>query len=209
MEKDDTELIALIDDEIDESSKRALLSRIAEDSALRARYEALREQRAAMDAALAALLFKAPVSRLKTFIPPEAPPRRATGRIGGIALRELAAGLIIGFALAAAWTALTFSRGDDGDDWRAAVVDYMDLYTNETFAHIPADTSARAQELSAVGDRVGAKLTPRRCRCRVSTSRPPSSSPTRSRRSARSCRLIRRALRSSSASSPTGGRRRR
>ena len=159
MNSDDADLIALIDGELDEIRERALRDRIAADASLRQRYETLRDQRAVIGAALDSLLPEAPVERLRAFIPAEAPPRPAP-RFGGLALRELAAGLAIGFALAAALTAFLISRGTAEDDWRSAVVAYMALYTNETFAHIAADGGARAQELQAVGARVGAKLTP-------------------------------------------------
>ena len=56
---------------------------------------------------------------------------------------------------------LAFGRpGSDDDDWRAAVVDYMKLYTNDTFAFISPDRQAGAFELSAVAKKVGADLTP-------------------------------------------------
>ncbi len=154
----DADLIALIDGELDETRERALRDRIAADASLRQRYEILRDQRAAIGAALDSLLPQAPIARLKAFIPPEAPPRPAR-RFAGLALRELAAGLMIGFVLAAA-TMFLISRGGAEDDWRSAVVDYMALYTDETFAQIPVDHDVRAQELGWVGTRVGAKLTP-------------------------------------------------
>ena len=43
MNDDDAELVALIDNELDETRKKALLARLETDERLRARYEALRE----------------------------------------------------------------------------------------------------------------------------------------------------------------------
>ena len=126
---------------------------------MRARYEAFRRERDALGAALDSLLPQAPVERLKAFIPREAPPRPGS-RVGRFALRELAAGLVVGFALAAAVLTFAFPRDKTEEDWRSAVVSYMALYTNETFAQIPEDREARAMELGAVGARVGAKLSP-------------------------------------------------
>jgi anti-sigma factor RsiW len=156
MDTDDADLIALIDEELDEPHARALRERIARDVALRQRYEALSDQRAAFGAAFDAMLPLAPVARLKAFIPPEAAQPR-TSRSAGIGLRELAAGLIVGFALATSWFVW---RGGEEEDWRTAVANYMALYTNETFAQMPENREAQAQELGAVGARVGAKLTP-------------------------------------------------
>ncbi len=156
---DDADLIALADGELEKSLADAMMQRIATDAVLRARYETLLKEREALSAAFEALLPQAPLARLKAFIPPDAPPRR-TLRFRALALRDLAAGLMIGFALAAA--ILMFGlRGDKAeDDWRSAVVNYMALYTHETFAQIPENADARAAELAAVGARVGARLTP-------------------------------------------------
>jgi hypothetical protein len=46
MAGDDTELVALIDNELDEEAKGRLLARLAEEEGLRKRYEALRERQA-------------------------------------------------------------------------------------------------------------------------------------------------------------------
>jgi anti-sigma factor RsiW len=156
MDTDDADLIALIDGELDEARARELRERIARDVALRQRYGALGEQRAAVEAGLDAMLSMAPFARLRAFIPPEATPRK-TWFFAAIGLRELAAGLVLGFALAASWFAW---RGGEDENWRTAVVDYMALYTNETFAQIPENREAQALELRAVGARVGADLTP-------------------------------------------------
>ena len=46
------------------------------------------------------------------------------------------------------------------DDWSTAVVDYMRLYTAETFAGLKPDEALEATLLNAVGARVGAHMTP-------------------------------------------------
>jgi anti-sigma factor RsiW len=153
---EDADLIALIDGELDEARAGELRERLTADANLRARYEALCRQGPAIGAAFASLLPQAPVERLTAFIPPEATRRRPPS----LALRQLAAGLVIGFALAAGLMAFVFSQKNADDDWRESVLDYMALYTNETFARIPASREARAMELEAVGERVGEKLSP-------------------------------------------------
>ncbi len=163
MADEDAELVALIDNELDEDAKGRLLARLAEDAALRQRYQTLREAGAPIAASFDALLASAPISRLRAALPRERPPRMAAARpFAGIALRELAAGIVIGIlaAGAAAWVALSLAQKGEQDDWRTAVVEYMELYTNETFALSNPDPSLQAKELTAVGDRVGADLTP-------------------------------------------------
>jgi anti-sigma factor RsiW len=162
MTDEDQELVALIDNELDEDRRNRLLARLEQDPALRARYEALRDAGAPIGAAFDALLEQAPVGRLRQAIPPEIAVRRAPGWFPRLAFRELAAGFVIGLlaAGAAAWLTLGAPRSDEDTDWRAAVVDYMGLYTNETFASVNPDRDTQTKELSAVGKRVGADLTP-------------------------------------------------
>ncbi len=164
MTDDDAELVALIDNELEESRRTALLARLAADEQLRRRYDELREAGAPIAASLDALLEQAPLARLRAALPPDGPVRQPSRRFGGIALRELAAGIVIGLlaAGAAAWVALSFGLLGERDDWRTAVLEYVDLYTNETFSPLHPDASLQAVELSAVGARVGADLTPDR-----------------------------------------------
>ena len=161
MTDDDAELVALIDNELDESSRTALLARLAADERLRQRYEELRQTSAPLTASLDALLGQAPLARLRAALPADEPQRRQLGRFAGIALRELAAGIIgILAAGAAAWVALGLGLLRERQDWRTAVIEYTNLYTNETFSPLNPDASLQAIELSALGARVGVNLTP-------------------------------------------------
>ena len=161
MADDDAELVALIDNELDESRRTALWARLAADERLRQRYEAFRQTDAPLAASLDKLLTQAPLARLRTALPAEEPPRLLSRRFSGITLRELAAGMIgILAAGAAAWVALSLGLLRERQDWRTAVVEYTNLYTNETFSPLNPDASLQAIELGALGARVGVKLTP-------------------------------------------------
>jgi len=159
---DDTELVALIDNELDETRKKALLARLETDERLRERYDALREAGAPIGAAFDALLERAPLERLRDAIPPETVVRGAPRRFAGLAIRELAAGFVLGLLAAgvAGWLAFGLPLSGEDDDWRAAVVDYMKVYTNDTFALVSPDRPVEAFELGAVAKKVGADLTP-------------------------------------------------
>ena len=162
MTDDDAELVALIDDELDEDRKSALLARLETDDRLRERYDALRETGAPIATSFESLLGQAPVERLRARLPADAG-RASSRRFAGIALRELAAGFVIGLLVAgaAAWAALSLtSREAEENNWRSAVAEYTNLYTNETFSPLHPDPSLQAIELSAMGARVGADLTP-------------------------------------------------
>ena len=75
MADDDAELVALIDNELDESRRTDLLARLAADEGLRQRYEEFRRTGAPLAAALDELLTQAPLARLRAALPAEEPPR--------------------------------------------------------------------------------------------------------------------------------------
>jgi anti-sigma factor RsiW len=160
MTDEDAELVALIDNELDEGSRGALLARLATDERLRRRYDELRAAGAPIAGALQELLGQAPLERLRAGIPADEPVFPPLRRFGG--LRQLAAGVAIGLlaAGAVAWIAASFGLLQKREDWRSAVVQYTNLYTNETFSPLRPDASLQAIELSALGAKVGANLTP-------------------------------------------------
>jgi anti-sigma factor RsiW len=162
MTDEEAELVALIDNELDVGARARLLARLSQDEALRKRYEVLREAGAPIAASLDALLERAPLHRLRAALEREVAPRAASRRFAGIGFRELAAG-VVGFLLAAgaaAWIALSVAPREEQKDWRSAVAEYTDLFTNETFARPSPDAAQQAKLLSAVGARVGMRLTP-------------------------------------------------
>jgi anti-sigma factor RsiW len=162
MTDEDAELVALIDNELDEGSRAALLARLTTDERLRQRYDELRAVGAPVARSLEELLGQAPLERLRAAIPADKPVSRRLGLFAGGGLRQLAAGVAIGLlaAGAAAWVAMSFGLFEEQDNWRSAVVEYTNLYTNETFSGLNPDASLQAIELSALGAKVGANLTP-------------------------------------------------
>ena len=162
MADDDAELVALIDNEVDESRRTALWARLAADDGLHQRYEELRQTGAPLAASLDKLLTQAPLARLRAALPAGEPPRQPSRRFAGLALRDLAAAFVIGVLVAgaAAWAASTFGLFDGREDWRTAIAEYTHLYTNETFSPLKPDSAQQAAELMAVGAMVGATLTP-------------------------------------------------
>ena len=83
MADDDAELVALIDNELDESRRTALLARLAADERLRQRYEEFRQTGAPLAAFLDELLGQAPLARLRAALPAEEPPRQPSRRFSG------------------------------------------------------------------------------------------------------------------------------
>ena len=162
MTDEDAELVALIDNELDEGSRGALMARLATDERLRQRYDELRAVGAPVARSLEELLGQAPLERLRAAIPADKPVSRRLGLFAGGGLRQLAAGIAIGLvaAGATAWVGVSLGLIKERDNWRSAVVEYTNLYTNETFSPLRPDASLQAIELSALGAKVGADLTP-------------------------------------------------
>ena len=91
MTDDDAELVALIDNELDESRRTVLLARLGADERLRHRYEELRQTTSPPAASFDALLGQAPMAQLQAALPADENLRQRSSRFSGIALRELAA----------------------------------------------------------------------------------------------------------------------
>jgi anti-sigma factor RsiW len=162
MNEDDAELVALIDNELDEGSRSALVARLAADERLRQRCDELRAAGAPIAGSLEALLSQAPLDRLRAALPLDGSVPRAARAPASLGLRQLAAGIAIGLlaAGAAGWIAVSLGLLNQREDWRSEVAQYTNLYTNETFSPLNPDASLQAIELTALGARVGVKLTP-------------------------------------------------
>ena len=157
----DAQLVALLDGELDEETGSRLLGRIASDANLQNRYDALREAGSRFAWAFDWLLEEAPLSRLRTTLQRERPGLKAWPPLALVPFRAMtfAVALCIVATGVVAWLAL-ISTTSSNEDWRSAVADYTNLYTNETFSRLRPDASLEAIELDAVGQSVGAKLAP-------------------------------------------------
>jgi anti-sigma factor RsiW len=161
MEDEDEELVALIDNELGQNEKSRLLTRLEQDVALRTRYEALQATGAPIAAALDGLLKSAPLNSLRAATPKaEASP--VVPWPLGRKVRALAAGIVVAFLAAGigVWAALRLASQEESEDWRTAVVEYMELYTNETFAFDDSDLAAEEKKLNAIGERLNVHLAP-------------------------------------------------
>jgi anti-sigma factor RsiW len=157
---DDEALLALIDNELGEMARKELLARLEQDETMRERFEALQQSRPRIVAAYDFLLERAPLARLSASLPPLDSAVAGARRRPAVSWWSLAAALAVGLVLgAAAAVGFGFSEKEESD-WRRAVVEYMQLYTPDTFASLNPDTDLAAAELKGVGDNVGVSLTP-------------------------------------------------
>jgi anti-sigma factor RsiW len=159
---DDARLVALLDDRLDEPSRRALQTRLMVEPDLRARYHQLAAGGLAFGAAFETALAEAPVSRMRARLEAidGAPPARRRGRSALAAALAALALFLAGWAAGHYIPALG-SPGpmvaEDRDDWRQAVASYVSLYTPQTFAGAAPDVTAALTRLS---HELGVALTP-------------------------------------------------
>ena len=166
---DDALLTGLVDGELDEASRTALLARLAREAPLRERLEAVKAGGRPFAAAFAALLDDAPMGRLKASLAALGPPaaavpafwRSARALAAGIAVAVFLAGFGLG-RLAPRQTPETRVAEPARENWRDAVAEYAALYTRETFAYAPTGAAAQGAELMALGAKLGIELTAER-----------------------------------------------
>ncbi|MCB1486662.1 MAG: hypothetical protein KDJ88_04280 [Bauldia sp.] len=160
----DIEITGYLDGELEPAARQALEERFAAEPALRARRDRLAAGRPDVRA-FDRLLDEAPEARLAAILAgasavPPASPR--TGRHLGIAAAiMLVVGGIAGFAVArfALPPAVEVVQAPR-ENWREAVADYMDLYTDETLSIIADDPAQRDAELAAANRKLSLALTP-------------------------------------------------
>ncbi len=151
----DEDLTALLDGRLGEPERTEVIGRLAVDPSLQRRFDALVQARGLLDAAFLGMLADAPVARLRAALPNHANPRVST-----FARARLAASLAIAAALGAALAWFTFNLGKPPEDWVTAVVEYMQLYTPETFADVTPDPGQEAAIVATVGARLGLDVAP-------------------------------------------------
>jgi anti-sigma factor RsiW len=162
MVEDDAELVGLIDNELGGKARDDLLRRLSVDEALRDRHEALRNVGMRIANAFDAVAERAPIERLRAGLLKAEAQDKARRRWGARAIRDLAAAIVIALLAAgiASWATLRIASNDEREDWRAAVVEYMDLYTNDTLALDKPDPSVSAEKLRVISEKLGMPLTP-------------------------------------------------
>jgi hypothetical protein len=160
MAGDDAELVALIDNELDEGERPPARAPRGGSGAAQAVRKAPRDgcpdrgvaRRADRQCAASPAARRAAVGgrgpRWPLAVPRNCPSRSR----GGICCRPASGGR--GSVGRASRCALR-----RGGDWRSAVAEYMELYTDETFALPNPDRDFQARKLSVVAERVSAALT--------------------------------------------------
>ena len=147
----DEQLVAYLDDELDQPLRRSIEAALTRDPSLTQRLAALEIDRAAVCGVFDDVLGAAPHAD----VPPlSSRPRerradsRAWTRRGAVA-----AGVLV-VALAGFGAGYVLHRGPSAD-WRTAVADYQVLYTADTLAAVRLGRDEREEQLRRVSARVG------------------------------------------------------
>ncbi|MCB1495386.1 MAG: hypothetical protein KDJ86_06350 [Bauldia sp.] len=160
----DVEITGYLDGELEPEARQAFEERLAGDAGLHARCDALARGRP--DAtAFDLLLDEAPRQRLAAMLAeaarsPSRPARTGWYRAAAAAI-VLIVGGVAGFAIArlALPAEVEVVQGPP-ENWRVAVAEYMDLYTDETLSVISDDPAQREAELAAVNRKLSLALSP-------------------------------------------------
>lgn len=161
----DIELTGYLDAELSDTERQALEARLDGDPDLRARLDLLAAARPTTEA-FDILLNAAPRERLAAILDTavtqssRAPARGRFIPAAVAALILLAVGVAVGFGLARFALPGTTEIAHQPPGWRAAVADYMALYTDESLDAMPDDPAQRQMELANVGAKLDLDLTP-------------------------------------------------
>lgn len=167
-------LVAYIDGALDAGPRAALERRLAGDAALRERLDELTAGGRDFAGAFALLLDAAPADRLAAGlarVEAEARARLAARQAAArwralqiaAAIVLFAAGAAVGLLIAdvaGERLAAPVEVAEEQTNWRAAVAEYLTLYTSETLSAMPEDEALKAKELAAVGGKLQLDLTP-------------------------------------------------
>ncbi|MCB8822508.1 anti-sigma factor family protein [Microvirga rosea] len=171
----DEELVAYLDGELTSDTYGRMVRYLAIDHDLQRRLILLSGGQRPFREAFALLLEQAPQANLKATLASLPGPVGSSEvvrspRGWGNTAKAMVAGLLLFMAgLGAGWLAPALNQrlweqasdeGASADNWRQAVAEYLTLFTAETLAVIPDIPAAQEQELAAVGNRVGLKLSP-------------------------------------------------
>jgi anti-sigma factor RsiW len=160
-------LVAYVDGELPPEERSRVNHALATDPAVKTRFDRLAgtpSPKEPFDVLLAA----APEDRLAAILKeteakvaqspaPARPALRPRAAIAAAILLFLAGGAV-GIGLQSAVLQTGGSATEEHENWRAAVADYLSLYTTDTLAGIPDDPDERARELAAAGARLSLPL---------------------------------------------------
>lgn len=161
----DEMLVAFIDGELSVSESAGVEQWIARDATTAERFDLLARSNLPYAEAFAPLLDAAPQhldGMLAALPSPKAAPTRLSGMGRRGFLGAAAACLIAGIAIDRASLVVErqLKKPDEGEEWRAVVAAYIELYTPDTLSALSTDRALQTAQLDTVGSKLGMTLTP-------------------------------------------------
>jgi anti-sigma factor RsiW len=153
----DEQLVAYLDDQLDTEQRSRIDAAIAEDSLLNLRLQWLARSSLPFKDAYDQAGRQAPVDRLQSMLDSlPGPERPAMDRRWFLA----AAAALVVSGVVADRLFIGWQQGQQQNDWRALMADYMALYVPQTLDHLPGDEAAQRAQLRTIDARLGLNLTP-------------------------------------------------
>lgn len=162
----DEMLTAFIDGELDAEETAKIETLIDGNPSVAERFDRLSRADLPYGAAFEPLLEAAPVDRLQAMLLAIPSAKAQTLQVQGMGRRGFlgaaAACLVAGIVADRAF--ITFdrrlNRPGEGEEWRAVVAEYIELYTPDTLSAPAGDRAAQLAELDQVGSKIGLSLSP-------------------------------------------------
>lgn len=157
-------LVAFLDGELPEAESAEIEAAVTSNETVAARVEFLLRSDLPFYDAFAPLLENAPMAKLESILERIPSPVAVEPVAKGWNRRSFLAAAVgfvfLGVAVDRGFLALrhTSEQGGGDGEWRAAVADYVALYTPETLANLPDDAQSQDEQLRSVGEKLALAL---------------------------------------------------
>jgi len=162
----DEQLTAFIDGELNAADRERVEGLIASDESVAARFDFLSRSALPFGEAFQPMLAEAPVAKLEAMLAAIPVTEKPVTRMGGISRRGLLTAIAASFVAAIAIDRAVIgighrlSKPDEDSEWRAAVAEYLSLYTADTLSAPAGDHAQQVAQLNGVGAKLGLPLAP-------------------------------------------------
>jgi anti-sigma factor RsiW len=162
----DEQLTAFIDGEMDTAGREWIERLIATDERVAERFDFLARSALPFKTAFEPMLADAPAAKLQAML--AAVPATAKSKVPAsrVSRRGLLTAIAASFVAAIAFDRAVIGIGhrlakpDEDSEWRAAVAEYLSLYTEDTLSAPAGDHAQQVAQLNGVGAKLGLPLAP-------------------------------------------------
>ncbi|WP_414089241.1 anti-sigma factor family protein [Rhizobium sp. BR 314] len=162
----DEQFTAFIDGELEDADREWIERLIADDARVAERFEFLSRSALPFADAFEPVLAQAPAARLEAMLATISSAEKLNASAAGIGRRGFLAAIAASFVAAIAIDRgviavnRQLSKPDEDSEWRAAVAEYLSLYTVDTLNAPAGDHAQQVAQLDDVGNKLGLSLAP-------------------------------------------------